>query len=151
MCLQRACPYDCRPSRIASRDYKHSGGVSVTPLNHQSSIRINKFVIITHVSTYIDRYGIHKKLRKKISMRSIDKAGVLQRNTTSTRPIHQILQLFECKEDKDCRRLQTGPSRYPSLEHERRAFGLHRLADHTQRRLKQFGPVNKLAREGWAK
>ena len=58
-------------------------------------------------------------------MRLIDKAGRLQWDTTSTRPIHQILQLFECKEDKDCRRLQTGPGWYPSLEHKRRAFCLH--------------------------
>ena len=82
-----------------------------------------------------------------MSMGSFDGAIILQWDTTGTRPIHQILQLFECKEDKDGRRLQTGPRWYPSLEHKRRAFCLHRLADHTQRRLT---PVHKQAREEWA-
>jgi hypothetical protein len=79
-------------------------------------------------------------------MRLFDGAGILQWDATGTRPIHQILQLFECEENEDSRRLQTGPRWYPSLEHERGAFCLHRLADHTQRRL---APAHKQAREVW--
>ena len=77
-------------------------------------------------------------------MRSFDGAMNLQWDTTGTRPIHQILQLFESKGDKDCRRLQTGPRGYPSLEHKRWAFCIHRLADHAQRRLT---PAHKQAAE----
>ena len=51
------------------------------------------------------------------------------------RPVNQVLQLLKGDEDEHRRGLQTHPRRHPSLEHEHRAFILHRAPDDLQSRL----------------